>query len=115
VCKRPPSMVHIYSLQAGDRSRQARAYTSTLLPTRANGIRGQPLEPLVRDSLGSSPQGWSAGQGWIRGQDPCWVDHGSLPLLRACCSGCLCLLAGGLAGLRACWLAMLLRHTVVCC
>ena len=42
VCKRPPSMVHIYSLQAGDRSRQARAYTSTLLPTRANGIRGQP-------------------------------------------------------------------------
>ncbi len=85
-CKRPPSMVRIYSLQPADRSSQARAYTSTLLPTRANAIRGEPLSPLVRDSLGSSPQAWSTGQGWIRGQDPYWVDLGSLSHLLACCS-----------------------------
>ena len=95
VCHRPPNMVHIYSLQPADRSAETRAYASTLMPTGANSIRGEPLAPLVRGSLGSSHQAWAAGPGWIRGQDPYWVDHGSLARLRrlsllpACLPACL--------------------------
>jgi hypothetical protein len=83
MCQRPPSTVQIYTLEPADRSSQARDYTSTLLPTAANSVRGQPLLPLVRHSDGSlssssSNQASSGRQGWIRGRDPFWVHHGLL-------------------------------------